>query len=118
MKDKLVVDFRNGRYRVVWWIASENDFGGTVGEGITDVPAPNPCDEQFQEEWEVWTANQAAAKSPGVEKNNGGYFWETESQAKAALRLCKAALKQERPLPDWAVKALAAGWKAPKGWKA
>jgi len=47
-----------------------------------------------------------------------GAYWESKKQAQAALRVAKEALKQERPLPDWAQKALEAGWTPPKGWKA
>ena len=34
-----------------------------------------------------------------------------ESEATAALRIARAALKHERPLPEWAKTAIANGWK-------
>jgi hypothetical protein len=36
---------------------------------------------------------------------------------KKALRVAKEVLKAKKPLPDWALKATAAGWKPPAGWK-
>lgn len=50
--------------------------------------------------------------------------WNSDNASKtvvmAFLRTCRAALrnaKRDVPWPAWAVEALAAGWKAPKGWK-
>jgi hypothetical protein len=45
------------------------------------------------------------------------FVWYSEASARAALRLCKAALKAEREMPAWAKTATLAGWKAPKGWQ-
>lgn len=46
--------------------------------------------------------------------------WYTRSGASKALAAAKAALtihRSAKPWPEWAKQALAAGWKAPKGWK-
>jgi hypothetical protein len=43
-----------------------------------------------------------------------------EKVMKELLRVSKEALKNagdETPMPEWATKALEAGWKPPKGWK-
>lgn len=39
------------------------------------------------------------------------------ANANAARRAAAVTWASEKPMPEWAVKALAAGWKAPKGWK-
>ncbi len=49
-----------------------------------------------------------------------GFWWESESAARAALAKVKVIAKtllNDVPWPEWARKALAAGWKPPKGWK-
>ncbi len=71
-----------------------------------------------KDEWQQWAASKAIRSVPGVLFDIIGAFWETEAEARVALRVAKEALKQERPLPEWAKTALAEGWKAPKGWKA
>ncbi len=57
-----------------------------------------------------------------VETSNfrGDFQWETEAAAKRALKKAEAALKAaqaNKPYPEWAKQALAAGWKPPRGWK-
>jgi hypothetical protein len=50
---------------------------------------------------------------------DGAFVWESESDAKKALRAARAAVraaKAGKPLPEWAITATAAGWKPPKGW--
>lgn len=50
------------------------------------------------------------------------FVWETRKAVTAALRAVKTALKADKsarknkPWPEWAKLASAAGWKAPKGW--
>lgn len=53
-----------------------------------------------------------------------GFMADSLQLAKEMLRVAKAATKKARheydsdvPYPDWAVRAAAAGWKPPKGWK-
>ena len=55
----------------------------------------------------------------GVQRDHSGFFWETKTAAQAALRVARAAISAgaDRPIPDWAQKALEAGWRAPKGWR-
>ena len=50
----------------------------------------------------------------------GVYIFESMRVAKEVKRLVNAALwnmQNEKPLPDWAQKAIAEGWNPPKGWK-
>lgn len=66
------------------------------------------------------TAACAAAKACAVGLDiHGNYFWETEAAAKRARAVCRAAAKHAHGtvMPEWTIAALAAGWKAPKGWK-
>jgi len=81
-----------------------------VKDGTGDPP-------KDREDWEYWAANKAA-RDIKPKRDNRAFWWETKSEVVAALATIKLALKQERPLPDWAKQALAAGWKAPKAWKA
>lgn len=63
--------------------------------------------------------NAARAVRDPEETSGGGLCWHTATDAKAALRVAKAAVKALReckPWPEWATTALAAGWKPPKGW--
>lgn len=111
---KLVVDNAYHRsYRIYW--EDDGDLGGHLCQDQKDGTGEAPQD---RDEWEHWAASRAVRQSPGVEFDLSGAFWELERDAKAALRLAREALKQDRPLPDWAQKALAEGWKPPKGWKA
>lgn len=88
----------------IGWVHSED------GEGL--VLGPDDVDEP--------DTRAAIAAVRGTESwvRDGEFRWETVAGAKAALRLAKMAIKnRERPLPEWAKTALAAGWKAPRGWK-
>jgi hypothetical protein len=115
---KLDVFEENYVYRIAW--DDDGCPGLYVGErrsnGLWKPSCPPPED---RDDWEIWMTEQAAAfLKPDGRDDHSGYFWESKSAALAALRTIKAALKQERPLPEWAKTALAHGWKAPKGWKA
>jgi hypothetical protein len=118
MKDKLVLECGNDYlWRITWHIADDDyGVGATLGEGTTsEWSGAAPKD---REDWEHWAAQRAAFATAGVERDRNGFFWESAGEAKAAFRIVKEALKQERPMPEWATKALAEGWKPPKGWKA
>ena len=50
----------------------------------------------------------------------GVFLFEDQRTAAEAKRLVNAALwnmQNNKPLPDWARKAVAEGWSVPKGWK-
>lgn len=117
-KPYLVVDDRDGRnwqWRLSWYIPEDEDLGGSLGEfDYTELQKLDPDDH------DGLAAYRAVEAIEGVEKDSGGFYWDSRGKALAALRIAKAAIKagaDSRPLPDWATKALAAGWKAPKGWK-
>lgn len=57
-------------------------------------------------------------------RDDGGYVLGTHAAAEKFLRAMRAVVKAARAeyksgvaWPDWALKASAAGWKPPKGWK-
>ncbi len=112
-KDKLAIfEDRSGYLYHIGWLCWDEEYGDEeglrLGEGGKDVGADH-------------TAAEAAVKDMKDGREDGGaYFWESRSAAQRALKVAKEAVKAaaaNRPLPDWAKKALAAGWKAPKGWK-
>lgn len=115
MADKLVVVEERYKYRIQWELDDGDDMGAYLCQDNTDGVGDPPKDRN---DWEQWVASHAARASEGVSFDHIGALWESEKLARAALRVAKEALKQERPLPDWAQKALEAGWKPPKGWKA
>jgi hypothetical protein len=110
--------------RYLWRIAWA-DEDGEPGLHVGDYPDQNWLKEApvsgERDDWEIWVANRTAFQSfkDGHSNHDAlGFFWESMREANAVLRQIKEALKQERPLPEWAKTALAAGWKPPKGWKA
>lgn len=120
-KDKLIVKSeRDYRHRIYWFIAEEQDTGACVGER-GDFYESDTAPEN-REDWECWTVSKAVsafiAASGHGDRDSTGFYFETETQAKAAIKWANIALRQERDLPEWAATALEQGWKPPKGWKA
>jgi hypothetical protein len=117
MADKLVV-YDDGFYRLGWSI-EENDgeIGATVGETLKAVDDPEP-DRANKDDWEFWKA-ETIARGSEPNRDECGYRWPSQKAAREVLRQIQAAFKQRAvpEMPTWAVKALAAGWKPPKGWK-
>lgn len=108
---KLVVECDRYLYRLAWFFPDEDDIGVYLGEEAT----PTDLNETRAQD-----ASYATARACGGSRDDRGFYWESESAAKKAKTAVNAAIKaaeKDTPLPDWAVKALAAGWKAPKGWK-
>jgi len=108
-------DERNYKYRLSWYLPEDDDIGGSLGD-----PEYTEADLKTADADDVDSVIAYLAVSKmGVPKDYNGFYWETRSQAQSALRIAKAAIAAgvDRPMPDWATKALAAGWKAPKGWK-
>ena len=121
MKDHLMIDDADSyAYRIVWYLAEEQDYGAVLGEGGVH---PTREDLEKIEDFEDRTTalcDIVAGESSGVQHDDKGYCWESRSAAQTALRSCNAAMKQlasGKPWPEWAMKAKAAGWKPPKGWK-
>jgi hypothetical protein len=113
MADRLIVFEGQNVYRIGWYLEEEEDMGATLGElDVSDIP---------ESEWDYKMAVKTIISLPDIEKDIYGFYWETKSQATKVLKIIKTATttykKSKGELPDWAKKALAAGWKPPKGWK-
>lgn len=109
MSDKLVLIENEYSYRICWVVDGEE--GALLGDYLR-----HSTDIKEDDEHRIVTE---AARFHGGEIDNLGLFWESRARAQKALVSARAALKAARsskPYPEWAVKALAAGWKAPKGW--
>lgn len=110
-KDRLsIFETRDGYVYYIGWLCWEDDFGDEEGLRLG---------EGSGSELDHHAAEQAVKDmKDGREGKNGPFFWLSRSGAAKALKVAKEAIKnRERPLPEWAIKAIAAGWKAPKGWQ-
>lgn len=104
-----------GQWRLAWYLSEDDDFGACLGDDGVPDRRPEP-----RGDYEHYLATWVAARTRGVQQDSDGLYWESKTQAQAALRAVNAGLKaarDARPLPDWAREALAAGWRAPKGWQ-
>lgn len=121
---------------MAWW-SLEDGPGLGLGEGLKSVEeltllrdeAKQVRTEEGQEEFETISAELAAVKwfRENPDAASQGTFhleFESSSEAKKLLKTVCAAVESARkeydgaaPVPDWAQKAFAAGFKAPKGWK-
>jgi hypothetical protein len=111
---RLGIDECSRNYHIGWYFPDEGEFGAYLGDTVTSKK-PNPDD---QDEWENWIATQSVREAfPDVHRGLRGFEFETRKEAQAAMRIAKAAMKQNKLMPEWATKALAAGWKPPKGWR-
>jgi hypothetical protein len=117
-KGTLAINDHYDKVRLSWWFQEEGDFGANVGDHpgrLHEDGAAEPSRE-VREDWECWIADSIAGKS-GAERDSDGFYWETASAARKVLKQIKLASKVEATMPEWALKALDAGWKPPKGWK-
>jgi hypothetical protein len=97
------------RFKLAWF--EDGEEGGFLGQDPDDGTGKPPV---LRESWEHWAASKAVRPAS---RDDLGFFWESIGEARSALAKARAALKFERPLPEWAQTAIANGWKAPKGWK-
>lgn len=126
VKDKLVIDEYNGVFVIRWdcWSDGSWDRGSHVGEGLQDAKKLEGVEPEDRSEWEFMKAELLAEQyckehEDDVSRVAGGYWmFKSYSHAKACLKYIQAGFCVERELPEWAKKALEAGWKPPKGWKA
>lgn len=103
------VDKKHGEFGISWF--DEDGEGLAIGEGqIWKEPVRDSDD------WEVWAAENAASTIPRERRESTGAFVWSRANSGLAMKAIKAALKVKRPLLEWEQKALAAGWKPPKGW--
>jgi len=107
----IVEERRNGTWGL-FWLTQDGDLGMAVGD-IQFSNEPRDADDH-----EIWRVNNAAKVFANDERDylDRGYEFDTKTAALKAQRAANAALKNG-PLEEWEAKALAAGWKPPKGWK-
>jgi hypothetical protein len=107
-------DCLRGKIRIGWVI--DGDEGALLGE---ELFTQRDLAKASGKEREHILATLTANTTEGCDYDGRAYFWETAKHAKAALRAIKAVLKSDPggAWPEWAVKAKAAGWTSPKGWR-
>lgn len=121
---RLVLDEdRHGLFRIHWYIPEDGVTSAqsawykfNLGACLGDYLLP----PQLCEDAEHRIATESAKALNTGELDTVGLYWYTRSGASKALAAAKAALtvhRSAKPWPEWAKQALAAGWKAPKGWK-
>ncbi len=105
-------------WRITWEFGPDEEMltAGDIFLGEEPNASGSPPPEE-RDAYEQWRANNVSY-TLGAQKDERAFYWDSKSEAAKALLIVNAALKQERPLPIWAVKATAEGWKPPKGWKA
>ena len=116
---RLTITAEDG-YCLVWLVTvddGEVDHGAILGDSLGKETYSIP--EATDEYWENRMTAYLASISDGVRHTSSGFIWETRTAAVKALKAIKMALKlgPNRPVPEWAQKALSEGWKPPKGWK-
>jgi hypothetical protein len=112
MAERLMVYEDRGVYRIGWYLPDDDDMGITLGEDLRDIARCNDKEHK--------AATQAIKDQEDMELDDNGFYWESKSKAQVALKIAKQAVKDldsGTQMPEWAKQALAAGWKAPKGWK-
>lgn len=112
-QERLVLDGWRGTFRICWLIVDDGEEGAHLGDYLDgSCPAPDKNSEHY--------IATEAARVVGAEFDSIGLYWHSNAAASKALAAAKAALtihRSAKPWPEWAKQALAAGWKAPKGWK-
>ena len=99
-------------YRIrIGWQVDDGEIYCYIGDSPHPKVAPTNPDE-----WLNWIACEVATADKAADKDRDGYFWESLKSARAALAAISLAVQSGKPWPEWAVKAKASGWKAPKGW--
>lgn len=101
-------------YAIGW--SEDGECDAQLGQSADDGQGPEPTD---RDDWEWWKASKVCIELGATRNVERGFFsFGSYAKAKEALTRIKLELQQERPLPDWATRALEQGWKPPKGWKA
>lgn len=92
-KDRVVVTGNSGDgYRITWVFAENSEYGCSLGEWADDGTGDPPRDNI---EREAWAACKAVLGLKPV-RDNDSWFWQRRWEADAALRVARAALKEER----------------------
>lgn len=107
-----------------YWLQWETDGepGALLGEAYyTEKDFAKLCASDSSDRWYAAATMDVAALKPARGRNEAfvyeAFVFDTRRDAERALNVAKAAKSRKGPMPEWALKATAAGWKAPKGWK-
>lgn len=117
-KEFLAIDDSRDLIRIAWFGMEEEDFGLYVGEKVPEVQSPTPPTNKS--DWETWVAHNTLAPFAKEDRgHNEEYLFRSMAIAKQAIKAGNEALHRGIgvPWPDWALKAQAAGWTPPTGWK-
>ena len=123
MASKLAID--SGRYGfwIGWWDDEDDMMAGDLrlGEVLPVSPKDSVEDQKGCEEHNFIT-DEVRKEVPPDYIDNEAFCWDTENRVKKALGVARRALKAfkshyKKPWPEWALRAHAAGWRPPKGWK-
>ena len=111
---KLSINETDRGFSIGWYDSVDGDFGLMLSDRDED--------ETDLETIAAVKAISAMKTKPLYDSQVGQWVWDSARQAGAALRVAKEAIKlaqskKFKPMPPWAVAALAEGWKPPKGWK-
>lgn len=110
-KARLVID----KLRLGWDYDDGEGVNAWLGENLNHVPS-GEADTDAAELAMAEIARRDEWRRDGV---RGPWIAPSMSAAKKALVACRAAIRaamsKKAPLEDWEKKALAAGWKPPKG---
>ena len=124
MSDTLdITDGHHGTYRIAWFIdghegATLGDGGETAAQLAKKIKAATGSSSEAKSSREYYSASLVMFATDGMKRDSRGFYWESISDAKAALKVARLAVKNcDHPWPDWAIKAKAAGWSPPRGWK-
>lgn len=114
MSDSIEIENYNGSYYLQW--VCDGEEGACIGD--TKYSADDLANADREDRWFIAATIAVAGMSPTPKcKPCYGFQFDTIAEARAALALAKAAKNHPYPMPEWAAKAIAEGWKAPKGWK-
>ena len=117
----------------VAWVLEDGDAGGSFGGTANPDTSFQKAKEQALKDrhyndfedacLELYARSYAANNSAITVRESFALHFESQSQAKKLLTAMNAARKKIRAefdgveWPEWTKAALAAGWKAPMGWK-
>ena len=117
-RDKLVVFESQGVYRIGWYLWEDDDMGATLGEDLSLIKLIEKNLDNKEVDKDHVSVTRALMGLEGVQKDDGGFYWESKGEATKALKLAKVAARGVvGEYPEWAKKAILEGWKAPRGWK-
>lgn len=113
---KLVLDDSGDDFRLGWDFFDGEGINSWLGNELAAAEEWHAAGRPESEDADNFAAN-LAVKDLAHQLDRDDFRWESRSAAQKALAVAKAAAKNPYGrILDWEQKALAAGWKPPKGW--